>query len=178
MVFGPILDMLAARDRGVSAVQVLSEGNLRVSRLPLATKVAFWLTNLPYYVLAFELSVGAAPRVGGPRTAHALAAVVVASISTAFHGSVLFGPVQSAWPRRLLAADITAANGYGAALAVLRGPSFAIRRFGIPLVFLAGAARTKRSGAVTSYAWLHGAWHILSCYAIWRCLYDEVEAGQ
>ena len=123
MVFGPILDALAARERGVSVVQVLSEGNrLVAARLSFQAKLVFWLTNVPYWALAVELCTGAPPLVAGPRGAHALAAIIVATASTIFHGSVLFGPVNSAWPPRLLRADIICANGYG------RVPVFA-RRF-------------------------------------------------
>ena len=104
-------------------------------------------------------------------TVQAFAVVVVASASTAFHGSVLFGPVESAWPRRLLSADILCANSYGVLLALLAGFSIALRAFGLPVLLLAGAARAKRAGRVSTYAWLHGTWHVLSCAAMWRCLY-------
>ena len=172
MVFGPILDALNAQKRNVSAVQVISEGNRLVStRLPLPAKVAFWLTNIPYWALATELCAGASPQVAGPRAAHALAVAIVAGVSTAFHGSVLFGSVTSRWPVRLLKADITCANSYGLVLAFLCGWSFALQNFGFPLLLLFGAARSKRTGQIAQYAWLHGAWHILSCAAMWRCLY-------
>ena len=175
MVFGPILDALAARERGVSVVQVLSEGNrLVAARLSFQAKLVFWLTNVPYWALAVELCTGAPPLVAGPRGAHALAAIIVATASTIFHGSVLFGPVNSAWPPRLLRADIICANGYGACLSLLVGLPFALRQFGLPLLFLAGAAKSKRSGYIAIYAWCHGIWHILSCFAIWRCLYHSV----
>ena len=175
MVFGPILDALAARERGVSVVQVLSEGNrLVAARLSFQAKLVFWLTNVPYWALAVELCTGAPPLVAGPRGAHALAAIIVATASTIFHGSVLFGPVNSAWPPRLLRADIICANGYGACLSLLVGLPFALRQFGLPLLFLAGAAKAKRSGYIAIYAWCHGIWHILSCFAIWRCLYHSV----
>ena len=175
MVFGPILDAMAAHERGVSVVQVLSEGNRLVSaRLSFKAKLVFWLTNVPYWMLAVELCTGAPPIVAGPRYAHALAAIVVATASTIFHGSVLFGPVHSAWPPRLLRADIIAANGYGACLSLLCGVPFALRQFGLPLLLLAGAAKAKRSGHIAAYAWLHGTWHVLSCAAIWRCLYHSI----
>ena len=172
MVFGPVLDYRAARQRGVSTVQVLSEGNARVStKLPTHVKVIFWLTNVPYWFLAVELGCGAAPHVGS-RSTHALAASMVAVASTAFHGSVLFGPVASPWPRRLLSADILAANSYGVALACCCGLFVALRRFILPLALLAGAASAKRAGHVQSYAWLHGTWHVWSCLAMWQCLYS------
>ena len=173
MVFGPILDSVAARRRGVPMVQVLSEGNRLVAlRLPWGAKLAFWLTNLPYWALAAALwsgSVSPAP-LAGSATAHALSASVVACASTAFHGMVLFGPVDSAWPRRLLSADIFAANLYGLVLSLLCGLYRALRHFGLPLLLLMGAAKAKRAGHITTYACFHGTWHVFSCAAMWRCL--------
>ena len=99
MVFGPLLDAMAARRRGVPMTQVLSEGNRRVAtQLPFATKAIFWLTNVPYWCLATELCFGAPPQIAGPRAAHAICAFIVALVSTAFHGAVLFGPLDSLWP--------------------------------------------------------------------------------
>lgn len=174
MVFGPVLDALAARKRGVSPLRVLAEGNRNVAlRLSTSNKIIFWLTNVPYWALATELWCGPAPHVAGPRFAHAVSAVLVASVSTAFHGCVLFGPVDSPWPARLLSADILCANGYGVTLACLCGWLTALRYFWLPLIFLAGAARTKRAGRILTYAWMHGLWHVLSAAAMWRCLYYE-----
>ena len=168
MVFGPVLDALAARKRGVSTVQVLSEGNRQVSlQLSEFAKLAFWLTNVPYWALASSLWLQQ-PRDSPP--AHAIALTTISLVSTAFHGSVLFGPLDSHWPRRLLTADILAANAYGMFLATLVGFSLALRYFGLPLVLLAGAARAKRRGSIATYAWCHGVWHVLSCAAMWRCL--------
>lgn len=171
MVLGTLLDASTARQRNVSVLQVVSEGNrLIATQIPLPWKVAFWLTNLPYFALAAELAFGAPPRVS-PQGAHALAVSVVACVSTLFHGSVLFGALDSPWPARLLSADITCANGYGVALACQCGWSMALWQFSLPLLLLAAAARSKRSGRVGTYAWCHGTWHVASCHAMWRCLY-------
>ena len=174
MVFGPVLDALTARQRGVSTLRILSEGNRQVTlRLSLTHKVIFWLTNAPYWALAAELWCGDAPHVAGDRAVHACAMCIVAGVSTAFHGSVLFGPADSIWPARLLSADILCANCYGVFLASLCGWLVALRYFPLPLILLAVAAKSKRVGRIGLYAWGHGLWHVLSAAAMWRCLYHD-----
>ena len=74
MVFGPILDAIAANKRGdVNVVQVISEGNrLVATRIPLSGKIVFWLTNVPYWLLSAELLLSAEPptvAAGYPRSA-------------------------------------------------------------------------------------------------------------
>ena len=175
MVFGPVLDALAARKRGVSPVQVLSEGNRLVAlRLPFLAKVVFWLTNMPYWWLSVELALGSRKlsTAVGSRAYHTAAMCIIAAASTAFHGSVLFGAVGSPWPARLLGADILCANAYGALLAVLCGVPVALRNFGPGILLLFVAARSKRAGRIKFYAAAHGSWHVLSCIAIGRCLHD------
>lgn len=171
---GPILDLLQARrEPNGSAVVVFSRGNRLVTTLvPWHLKLVFWLTNVGYWVLATQLLIGGEVlQVAGARWQHALAALVVASASTAFHGAVLFGGVDSQWPPRLIAADLVAANGYGVALAALCGVSRVLRVFAMPICALFAAARLKRRGAVLSYAALHGLWHVLSALAMWHCLF-------
>ena len=34
---------------------------------------------------------------------------------------------------------------------------------------------TYADGSEYEGGWLHGAWHVLSCLAMWRCLYDDLE---
>ena len=175
MVFGPLLDAMAARREGSSTIHVLTRGNqLVASRLPWKSKVVFWLSNAPYHMLAWQLIFGAAPKnVPGAQWMHALAAAVVALASTCFHGAVLFSG-SSKWPQRLLAFDLLAANGYGAVLAMLLGLWRVLAAFAPPLVLLMSSAYLKRKGHILSYAALHGTWHVLSAAAMWRCLYGEV----
>lgn len=57
MVFGPLLDSYTARKEGVTTVHVLSRGNRIVAaQLPVPIKLAFWLTNLPYWFIAITLA--------------------------------------------------------------------------------------------------------------------------
>lgn len=178
MVFGPLLDAMVANREGTSPMHVLSRGNLLVStQLSLRVKVAFWLTNVPYYLLAVRVATTSSsetglPGVPGSQHAHALAIAVVAIVSTAFHGSVLFLASSSRWPKRLLSADLIAANGYGAILAWLCGVERVLAAFALPLLLLLASATLKRTGRVLSYAAFHGAWHVLSAGAMARCLYD------
>ena len=102
---------------------------------------------------------------------HAVASFLIALVSTTFHGWVMYGPVErSPWPRRLLTADILAANSYGAYLSFSSGVLTALRNFGPALLLLAGAARAKRRGYILSYAWMHGTWHVLSAVGMRNCL--------
>ena len=174
MVFGPVLDAIAARREGKSSLAVVSRGHHLVNtQLPWKLKLCFWLTNLPYHALAFCVAFGPAPKLAGPRWAHIVATSIVAATSTAFHGAVLFGDSNSRWPNRLLSADLLTANGYGVVLAALCGVQRVVTIFGLPLLLLFSAARRKRAGDVVSYAYLHGIWHVLSAAAIWRCAYSE-----
>ena len=167
MVFGPLLDALVAGREGTSTMHVLSRGNQLVStQLSLRVKLAFWLTNVPYYLLAVRVATASSPLpVSGSQHAHALAIAVVAVVSTAFHGAVLFLGSGSRWPKRLLSADLIAANGYGAVLAWLCGVERVLSAFALPLLLLLTSATLKRTGRVVSYAALHGAWHVLSAGA-------------
>lgn len=178
MVFGPVLDAMAARREGTTAVHVLARGNRLVAVLPLRVRVAFWLSNLPYWALLaalvqHPLEVGA--------VTHAVAAAVVASASTAYHGVVLFGgePLRSWLAPKLLLLDIMAANSYGLALALHRGMRV-VPPFVLPLCALALSARFKRSDRPRLYAAFHGAWHVASAWALFHCLnlpLTEVQAG-
>jgi hypothetical protein len=183
MVFGPVQDALRAKREGRNVLQIMSESNKLVNaRLPLWTKVTFWLTNAPYFLLSARLLHEPRPHhsVGEPAL-HAVALAVVAMVSTAFHGSMLFGSasylVGSRWPPRLLAADLLAANSYGALLATRVGFWRVVRLFSIPLILLLASARLKRRGFVVAYAAGHGAWHLLSAAAMWRCLYFVVSVS-
>ena len=61
-----------------------------------AARAFFWLTNVPYWLLAVRLLTLPAPLAGSWNELHAIAALVVAAASTAFHGFVLFGGGASA----------------------------------------------------------------------------------
>ena len=126
MVVGPVMDLLAARRAGASVTCVLAHNNRLVStRLDMRTRVAFWLTNVPYWMLAAHLLEVPTPLASGHvglGQAHALAAACVALASTSFHGSVLFGSGKRAYgaielSTVLLVADVLAANGYALTLA-------------------------------------------------------------
>lgn len=175
MVIGPILDALAARKTGTTAVHVLNKGNrLLISNLSLRIRIAFWLTNVPYWLLAGRLLH--TPCAMALPAAHALAGLVIASVSTAFHGVVLFGGGASSYERvtqRLLMLDISAANGYGITLSLYAGLSHAAVVFALPLLLLTASAVLKRRGRAASYAALHGSWHVLSATALWHLLYRE-----
>lgn len=171
MVVGPILDALAARNEGTSTLRVLSRGNKLVATLPLSVRLAFWLSNVPYWLLAAWLLYGP-PGLQAP-VAHGAAATGVAIASTSFHGAVLFGgPAARSWlVPRLLLLDMVAANGYGLFLAVLRGLRPVATAFVLPVCTLALSAIAKRTWeAPYLYASLHGAWHVASAAALWHCL--------
>ena len=177
MVVGPVLDAVAARKAGTSAFQILNKNNrLLVSGLSFRTRVLFWLTNLPYWALAARLATLPSPLAGlSLSPLHALAALLVAAASTAFHGCVLFGGGSVSYERltsRLLVLDIIAANGYGVALASY-GLADAAVVFAVPLALLTWSAVAKRTGQPVTYAVGHGAWHLLSAAALWRLHYSS-----
>ena len=97
MVVGHVMDMAAARAEGTSTFSIIMRGNRLVITLPLQVRLAFWLTNAPYWLLASRIIVDPPRR--GSHFVHAVFAVLTAAASTAFHGAVLFGrPVtQSSW---------------------------------------------------------------------------------
>lgn len=180
MVIGPVLDALAARKTGTSAVHVLNKNNrLLIASLSLQARAFFWLTNVPYWLLAVRLLTLPAPLAGSWNELHAIAALVVAAASTAFHGFVLFGGgasagASTAYERvtaRLLVLDIVAANGYGIALSCYAGLAHAVTVFALPLLLLSASAVVKRRGQPRGYAVLHGAWHLLSAAGLWHLLY-------
>jgi len=178
MVVGPLMDALAARKAGTSAVQILNKNNrLLISGLSFRTRALFWLTNLPYWALAARLATLPSPLAGPPWSPlHALAALLVAAASSAFHGCVLFGGGSASYERvtaRLLVLDIVAANGYGVALACYAGLADAAAIFAVPLALLTWSAVAKRSGQPVTYAVGHGAWHLLSAAALWRLHYSS-----
>ena len=176
MVFGALLDQAVATKLGTSSVAVLTRGNLGVQGLSLRVRLLFWLTNLPYWLLALRLLLAPADLLGAGQFGHQLhvaAATVVALASTAFHGAVLFGDAraQLVLVPKLLTLDLLAANSYGAALAVLRGVSLVLPAFSAPLVCLAASAIFKRIGRPNAYAAGHGTWHVLSALAIEHCIF-------
>ena len=172
MVFGPLLDYQRARREGKSITQVWGQGQQLVNTsLPFGVKIAFWLTNVPYFLLSALLSAGAEPLIPGGRLTHALAVTCVAIASTAFHGSALFLSPTSPWPSRLLVGDLLFANGYAIGLATRVGLSRMLYTFGVAVVFLATSARLKRRGSAVGYALGHGIWHVLSAAAMWHCLF-------
>ena len=167
MVVGPLLDAVAARRMGSSAVAIASKNNrLMVTGLSLGERVAFWMTNLPYWALASHLF-------DGGQWAHAACVAMVAAASTIFHGVVMFGFSFSWYDRatqRLIAIDILCANAYGGALAYCAGLAASLRIFGPPVLLLTAGAVLKRRGNSRGYAWLHGIWHVLSAYGMWHVL--------
>ena len=184
MVFGPAMDIATARKEGTTPLQVLMRGNRLISsQLSLRVKLLFWLTNGPYWMLAIALVVAAPlelPSRCGPSWLHALAVFAVALASSAFHGTVLFGGRSSIGTGRysveqfaalLLAVDMTAANCYGLALALMFGLVRSLLLFAFPIALLMCSAYTKRKGRPVLYAFLHGTWHVLSAAAMWRILY-------
>ena len=178
MVVGPLMDALAARKSGTSAIQILSKNNrLLISGLSFRTRALFWLTNLPYWALAARLATLPSPLAGPPWSSlHALAALLVAAASSAFHGCVLFGGGSASYERvtaRLLVLDIIAANSYGVAFACYAGLADAVVVFAVPLALLTWSAVAKRSGQPVAYAVGHGAWHLLSAAALWRLHYSS-----
>lgn len=177
MVVGPILDALAARKAGTSAVQVLNKNNrLLIAQLSLRVRLLFWLTNVPYWGLAARLAASPAPLAGSWSVMHALAALTVALVSTAYHGAVLFGGGASSasYQRvtsRLLLLDMIAANGYGIALSCYAGLAHAAAVFALPVTMLSIGAVVKRRGQPLTYAWLHGLWHVTSAACLGHILY-------
>ena len=130
-----------------------------------------------YWALAARLATRPSPLAGPPWSPlHALAALLVAAASSAFHGCVLFGGGAASYERvtaRLLVLDIVAANGYGVALACYAGLADAAAVFAVPLALLTWSAVAKRSGQPVTYAVGHGAWHLLSAAALWRLHYSS-----
>ena len=176
MVFGPLLDVRKARREGKSMTHVWAQGQQLInSRLPFPAKLAFWLTNVPYYAVAARLICGPLPLAAGAPWTHAVCMVLIALASTGFHGASLFGSPTSTLPSRLLVCDLLFANGYAVYLGTCVGIARMLRVFGVPVLFLAGSASLKRRGSVAGYAWGHGIWHILSAAAMWSCLF--VDAG-
>ena len=177
MVVGPILDALAARKAGTSAVHVLNKGNrLLIAQLSLRVRLIFWLTNVPYFGLAARLAASPAPLAGSWNALHALAVLVVALVSTAFHGAVLFGGGASSASyqhvtSRLLLLDLIAANGYGIALSCYAGLAHAAVVFTLPVAMLTVGAVMKRRGQPLTYAWMHGLWHLSSAACLGHILY-------
>lgn len=167
MVVGPILDAMTARRMGSSAVAIASKNNrLLVAGLSLTERIVFWSTNVPYWALAACL-------VDGGLVLHAVCAGMVAAVSTAFHGVVMFG-AGSPWydraTQRLIALDILAANVYGGVLAAGAGLVASLRIFGPAVLLLTLSAVLKRCGSPRGYVWLHGTWHVLSAYGMWQVL--------
>lgn len=177
MVVGPILDALTARRDGTSAVHVLNKTNrLLIAQLSLRVRLLFWLTNVPYWGLAARLAAAPAPLAGSWNALHALAVLAVAIVSTAYHGTVLFGGGASSasYQRvtsRLLALDLIAANGYGVALSCYAGLVNAAAVFALPLSMLTVGAVVKRRGQPLTYAWMHGLWHLTSAACMGHILY-------
>eukprot|EP00965_Chrysotila_dentata_P250950 6209741-Pleurochrysis_carterae.AAC.2 len=219
MAVGPVMDAFIARKQGVSPLRILNQNNkLLVSSLPFRTRCLFWLTNMPYWLLAVQLFLEPTPIAGTQltnATFHALAATAIAAVSSSFHGTVLFGRrLGSGYERAtiaLLLGDIVVANSYGirlrrrpenrffyalhvdmsehckhrftvgplllrcfssglmlaATVGVLRTISF----LGGPIALLFISAAAKRTGAPHIYAFLHGAWHVLSATAIFQLHY-------
>jgi len=160
-VIGPVLDAIVARSEGTSPSLVLSRGNKLVASLPWSVRIAFWLTNLPYFALAARLCVSAELHM-----AHCVAVCIVATASTCFHGAVLFGTAIS--PRlapKLMVVDLIAANGYGLVLMALKGAQRVLLLFAAPVGVLTLSAVMKRRQMPHAYAMLHGAWHLLSAAA-------------
>ena len=180
---GPILDAIAARKRGTSTLAVLSANNrLMVKGLPVRVRIAFWLTNAPYWYLAATLACTPPPLAASSAAcawALFVAAALVAVVSTAFHGAVLFGPALGlglgpAYERvtsALLMGDILLANAYGVALAAMAGVRRAAGVFAAPVALLMVSAVLKRRGRPKGYAALHGAWHVLSAAGMWLLLH-------
>jgi hypothetical protein len=169
MVVGPLLDLLHARKEQVSPTVILGRGNLLVTTLPFGVRVAFWLTNLPYYLLAVRLADE------GVSTKHCIAVAVIAVVSTCFHGAVLFGAsLPAGTVPRLMILDVVAANGYGLSLMALHGVGRIARLFALPVCFLSVSAVLKRRQQPHAYAALHGAWHLLSAAAIGTALLGEL----
>ena len=146
---------------------VVNKNNrLLVAGLSLSERLAFWLTNLPYWALSADLAERGL-------LAHACCAAIVAFASTAFHGVVMFGSGTSWYDvltQRLIVLDIFAANTYGSVLAFGAGFAASLQVFGPALLLLMGSAVLKRRGSPRGYVWLHGMWHILSAYGMWRVL--------
>ncbi|KAL1496722.1 hypothetical protein AB1Y20_014315 [Prymnesium parvum] len=161
MVFGPAMDLARARSEGVSPFLVVARGHRLVrTRLSLRARLLFCATNAPYFLLA----------AASPPPHHALPLLLVAAASSAFHAAVLFAQ-PSPLTALLLAADMTAANGYAACLALQFGAKRCAALFAVPLLLLVASAVAKRRGRPVLYAALHGAWHCLSAWAIWRILH-------
>ena len=121
MVVGPVMDVLKAQREGKDVLHVIMEGNRLLStHLSTTAKLMFWLTNVPYYVLAAKIGSSAPSSIvpAGSPSMHAAAVLGIAIVSTAYHGIQVFDP-QNPWSPRLLTADICAANGYGILLAIL-----------------------------------------------------------
>jgi hypothetical protein len=178
MVVGPVMDLIAAQKVGSSAITILNRNNrLLVERLPMRVRLAFWLTNVPYWALAAMLVVEPAPLAGSSTmaAAHMFAVAVVALVSTSFHGAVLFGGSLGGDYQRvtagLLLADLICANGYGLVLACCAGLRRTCLIFAMPVAILTASAYLKRRGRPRAYAALHGAWHALSAACMWRLLY-------
>ena len=56
MVVGVIMDARRAASEGKSTLTVLTNGNLQVAtHLSLSTRLLFWATNAPYWLLAAQL---------------------------------------------------------------------------------------------------------------------------
>ena len=180
MVVGVIMDARRAASEGKSTLTVLTNGNLQVAtHLSLSTRLLFWATNAPYWLLAAQLLHAPPPSSAWPR-AHAASVAGVALISTLYHGAVLFGLSLKLPPRvfqaltaRLLALDVVAANAYGVALVVFSGVARSAPRFAPPLTLLLVGARAKRTSRPVTFAWCHGLWHIFSAYVMFWTLYDE-----
>lgn len=183
MVFGPAMDVARARKEGVPALHVLLQGNqLVISKLSPRSKLAFWCSNGPYWMLALALlaSPPGLPAGCGAGWQHALAVLIVALASSMYHGLVLtmrperaIHSVTASFTAILLGLDMIAANCYGVTLAWVFGLARCLGLFILPLMLLMTSAVIKRKGNPRLYALLHGVWHILSAIAMWRLLYFD-----
>ena len=83
----------------------------------------FWLTNMPYYLLSAHLMTSKPEAIvaAGPPLIRTATVLVIAMVSTAYHGMQVFGEAYNVWEPRLLFADLLAANGYGVVLIILVG---------------------------------------------------------
>ena len=176
------MDARNAQREGKDLVHVILEGNRFVSRrLSSTTKLLFWLTNMPYYLLSAHLMTCKPEAIvaAGPPLIHATTVLVIAMVSTAYHGMQVFGEAYNVWEPRLLFADLLAANGYGVVLIILVGVGRVLKFFAIPLLFLFAGARLKRQASPHGFVVGHGVWHILSAAAMWSCLFQaHVGVGQ
>ena len=169
MVVGPLMDAFTARRHGSSMLHEINRGNrLLIQKLPLRTRLLFWLTNLPYVALALALAHVPSALTGS--IAAASPAWAVAMASSVFHGHVLFSGSgsrdNSSLTALLLAGDMLAANAYGLCVALSAGFPKAARAFGGPLLLLTASAVMKRRGRPGTYCALHGSWYVASAAAL------------